>query len=179
MLLFEVTATERASLFLHTLGGRHWLTVAELRLPGVQVTRDKSTNLVRGAMNITSALIFGSIFWRLGFKQSTIQDRMGLLQVRSETPSQTHEVARRLHPSVTPKSSSNIRRTGRLLSTAGSLQALSRWEILAASLETAFLLLLSWERRRRLLWRATTDRLFFPSGRCCQHRHGFLDKDHQ
>jgi hypothetical protein len=56
--------------------------VPEPRLSVVQVTRDKSTNLVRGAMNITSALIFGSIFWRLGFKQSTIQDRMGLLQVR-------------------------------------------------------------------------------------------------
>lgn len=35
-----------------------------------------------GAMNVTSALIFGSIFWRMGLSQTSIQDRMGLLQVR-------------------------------------------------------------------------------------------------
>jgi hypothetical protein len=33
--------------------------------------------------NISSALIFGAIFWRLKRKQSSIQDRLGLLQVRS------------------------------------------------------------------------------------------------
>lgn len=32
-------------------------------------------------MSITSALIFGSIFWRMGRSQTSIQDRMGLLQV--------------------------------------------------------------------------------------------------
>lgn len=33
-------------------------------------------------MSITSALIFGSIFWRMGKSQTSIQDRMGLLQVQ-------------------------------------------------------------------------------------------------
>eukprot|EP00271_Cylindrocystis_brebissonii_P012948 TRINITY_DN32467_c0_g1_i1.p1 TRINITY_DN32467_c0_g1~~TRINITY_DN32467_c0_g1_i1.p1 ORF type:complete len:685 (+),score=112.06 TRINITY_DN32467_c0_g1_i1:158-2212(+) len=46
-----------------------------------QTTRDRSTNLVRGAVNMTSALIFGSVFWRMGLAQTAIQDRMGLLQV--------------------------------------------------------------------------------------------------
>ncbi|CAI6000374.1 unnamed protein product [Closterium sp. NIES-65] len=46
-----------------------------------QTTRDRATNVVRAMMNLTSAAIFGSIFWRMGFGQSTIQDRMGLLQV--------------------------------------------------------------------------------------------------
>lgn len=32
-------------------------------------------------MALTSALIFGSIFWRMGHSQTSIQDRMGLLQV--------------------------------------------------------------------------------------------------
>ena len=38
-------------------------------------------NKVRAKMSISSALIFGSIFWRMGFLQTAIQDRMGLLQV--------------------------------------------------------------------------------------------------
>ncbi|CAI7800735.1 unnamed protein product [Closterium sp. NIES-54] len=46
-----------------------------------QTTRDRATNVVRAVMNLTSAAIFGSIFWRMGFGQTTIQDRMGLLQV--------------------------------------------------------------------------------------------------
>ncbi|CAI5531252.1 unnamed protein product [Closterium sp. Naga37s-1] len=46
-----------------------------------QTTRDRATNVVRAMMNLTSAAIFGSIFWRMGFGQTTIQDRMGLLQV--------------------------------------------------------------------------------------------------
>jgi ABC-type multidrug transport system permease subunit len=32
-------------------------------------------------MSLSSALIFGSIFWRMGLSQTSIQDRMGLLQV--------------------------------------------------------------------------------------------------
>ncbi|GMP59124.1 hypothetical protein CsSME_00022532 [Camellia sinensis var. sinensis] len=32
-------------------------------------------------MSIASAIIFGSVFWRMGKSQSSIQDRMGLLQV--------------------------------------------------------------------------------------------------
>jgi hypothetical protein len=52
-----------------------------LRRAWMQVTRDKVTNKVRGNMALTSALIFGSIFWRMGHSQTSIQDRMGLLQV--------------------------------------------------------------------------------------------------
>ena len=47
-----------------------------------QVVRDKGTNISRAGVNVTSALIFGSIFWRMRRGQSNIQDRMGLLQVR-------------------------------------------------------------------------------------------------
>nr|GFC83613.1 ABC transporter G family member 7 isoform X2 [Tanacetum cinerariifolium] len=32
-------------------------------------------------MSIASALIFGSVFWRMGKSQTSIQDRMGLLQL--------------------------------------------------------------------------------------------------
>lgn len=52
-----------------------------LRRAWRQTTRDSSTNRVRGTMSITSALIFGSIFWRMGRSQTSVQDRMGLLQV--------------------------------------------------------------------------------------------------
>lgn len=45
-----------------------------------QVTRDKVNLTARAMSNISSALVFGSIFWRMGRAQSTIQDRMGLLQ---------------------------------------------------------------------------------------------------
>ena len=46
-----------------------------------QVTRDKKTNKVRLITSLNSALVFGSIFWKMGFKQSSVQDRLGLLQV--------------------------------------------------------------------------------------------------
>ena len=46
-----------------------------------QTTRDKATALARAASSLSSALIFGSIYWRLGKGQASIQDRMGLLQV--------------------------------------------------------------------------------------------------
>lgn len=46
-----------------------------------QATRDKATNISRAATNLGSAVIFGSIFWRMRLGQTTIQDRMGLLQV--------------------------------------------------------------------------------------------------
>jgi ABC-type multidrug transport system ATPase subunit len=46
-----------------------------------QVFRDKATNMIRITTNVNSALVFGSIYWRLKRTQSTIQDRMGLLQV--------------------------------------------------------------------------------------------------
>lgn len=46
-----------------------------------QVTRDSKTNKVRLLTSLNSALVFGSIFWKLGVKQSHVQDRLGLLQV--------------------------------------------------------------------------------------------------
>ncbi|KAK9828034.1 hypothetical protein WJX81_003580 [Elliptochloris bilobata] len=46
-----------------------------------QISRDRATNIARAASNVSSALIFGGIFWRMGRAQSAIQDRMGLLQV--------------------------------------------------------------------------------------------------
>lgn len=52
-----------------------------LKRAWMQATRDGPTNKVRARMSIASALIFGSIFWRMGLSQTSIQDRMGLLQV--------------------------------------------------------------------------------------------------
>jgi len=46
-----------------------------------QISRDKVTNRIRLSVNINSALVFGSIFFKMTRKQSTIQDRFGLLQV--------------------------------------------------------------------------------------------------
>lgn len=46
-----------------------------------QASRDGPTNKVRARMSIASALIFGSVFWRMGRTQTSIQDRLGLLQV--------------------------------------------------------------------------------------------------
>lgn len=52
-----------------------------LRRSWRQVTRDKATNTVRLMTSLNSAMVFGSIFWKMSFKQTSIQDRMGLLQV--------------------------------------------------------------------------------------------------
>ncbi|KAL3830815.1 hypothetical protein ACJIZ3_019617 [Penstemon smallii] len=52
-----------------------------LRRAWMQASRDGPTNKVRTRMSIASALIFGSVFWRMGRSQTSIQDRMGLLQV--------------------------------------------------------------------------------------------------
>ncbi|KAK1302607.1 ABC transporter G family member 7 [Acorus calamus] len=46
-----------------------------------QASRDGPTNKVRTRMSVASAIIFGSVFWRMGRSQTSIQDRMGLLQV--------------------------------------------------------------------------------------------------
>jgi len=46
-----------------------------------QSTRDKATNGARLGSSIGSAVIFGSIFARLGLSQVSIQDRFGLMQV--------------------------------------------------------------------------------------------------
>lgn len=47
-----------------------------------QISRDKATNVARAMSNLSSAIIFGGIFWRMGRSQTSIQDRMGLMQVR-------------------------------------------------------------------------------------------------
>ncbi|OMO60539.1 ABC transporter-like protein [Corchorus capsularis] len=52
-----------------------------LKRAWMQASRDGPTNKVRARMSIASALIFGSVFWRIGRSQTSIQDRMGLLQV--------------------------------------------------------------------------------------------------
>jgi hypothetical protein len=46
-----------------------------------QVRRDGATNKIRLSTSMNSALVFGSIFWRMGTTQTSIQDRLGLLQV--------------------------------------------------------------------------------------------------
>lgn len=46
-----------------------------------QVTRDKKTNVSRFMSAVMSGLLFGAIYWRIGATQTTIQDRLGLLQV--------------------------------------------------------------------------------------------------
>ncbi|CAL5383123.1 unnamed protein product [Camellia sinensis] len=48
-----------------------------LKRAWMQASRDGPTNKVRARMSI----IFGSVFWRMGRSQSSIQDRMGLLQM--------------------------------------------------------------------------------------------------
>lgn len=47
----------------------------------MQASRDGPTNKVRARMSIASAIIFGSVFWRMGRSQTSIQDRLGLVQV--------------------------------------------------------------------------------------------------
>ncbi|XP_072964330.1 ABC transporter G family member 7 [Typha angustifolia] len=52
-----------------------------LKRAWMQACRDGPTNIVRTRMSVASAIIFGSVFWRMGKSQTSIQDRMGLLQV--------------------------------------------------------------------------------------------------
>lgn len=52
-----------------------------LKRAWMQASRDGPTNKVRARMSVASAMIFGSVFWRMGRSQTSIQDRMGLLQV--------------------------------------------------------------------------------------------------
>ena len=52
-----------------------------LRRSWRQVTRDRATNKVRLMTSLNSAVVFGSIFWKMSLAQTAIQDRMGLLQV--------------------------------------------------------------------------------------------------
>lgn len=46
-----------------------------------QAVRDKKTNVSRFMSSAMSSLLFGAIYWKIGLTQSTIQDRLGLLQV--------------------------------------------------------------------------------------------------
>ncbi|KAL4458091.1 hypothetical protein ABPG75_012956 [Micractinium tetrahymenae] len=46
-----------------------------------QVLRDRATNIGRASSQVSSALVFASIYWRMKRSQSSIQDRMGLLQI--------------------------------------------------------------------------------------------------
>lgn len=46
-----------------------------------QITRDKKTAISRFMSSLMSGLLFGAIYWRIGLKQSSIQSRLGLLQV--------------------------------------------------------------------------------------------------
>ncbi|XP_043699107.1 ABC transporter G family member 7 [Telopea speciosissima] len=52
-----------------------------LKRAWTQASRDGPTNKVRARMSVASAIIFGSVFWQMGRSQTSIQDRMGLLQV--------------------------------------------------------------------------------------------------
>jgi len=46
-----------------------------------QISRDKATLISRASSSLSSALVFSTIYWRLGMKPSDIQSRLGLLQV--------------------------------------------------------------------------------------------------
>eukprot|EP00878_Enallax_costatus_P022833 GHUV01024259.1.p1 GENE.GHUV01024259.1~~GHUV01024259.1.p1 ORF type:complete len:106 (-),score=23.19 GHUV01024259.1:428-745(-) len=52
-----------------------------LRRSWRQITRDRAAAIARLSSNVSSAVIFGAIFFRMQKKQSSIQDRLGLLQV--------------------------------------------------------------------------------------------------
>lgn len=55
--------------------------VALLRRAFQQASRDKKTNKSRFFSSFFSSVLFGAIYWKIGRTQSTIQDRLGLLQV--------------------------------------------------------------------------------------------------
>ena len=46
-----------------------------------QIRRDKATLVSRASSQMSSAIVFSAIYWRLGLKQSDIQSRLGLIQV--------------------------------------------------------------------------------------------------
>ena len=52
-----------------------------LRRSWRQVVRDKATIASRASSQLSSALVFSSIYWRLGKSQAAIQSRIGLIQV--------------------------------------------------------------------------------------------------
>lgn len=46
-----------------------------------QISRDKATLLSRASSQVSSAIVFSAIYWKLGLKQADIQSRLGLIQV--------------------------------------------------------------------------------------------------
>ena len=48
-----------------------------------QVTRDKAAIRLRVASNVQSALVFGTIWWRLRRIQKAVGSRLGMLQARA------------------------------------------------------------------------------------------------
>lgn len=52
-----------------------------LRRSWRQITRDRATAISRASSQLSSALVFSTIYWRMGRGQASIQDRLGLLQV--------------------------------------------------------------------------------------------------
>ena len=46
-----------------------------------QIRRDKATLVSRASSQLSSAIVFSAIYWKLGMKQSDIQSRLGLIQV--------------------------------------------------------------------------------------------------
>ena len=60
-----------------------------LRRSWRQVTRDKAGLVSRLGSTLSSALIFGSVYWRLNHSQAAIQSRLGLLQVAAVSTTMT------------------------------------------------------------------------------------------
>lgn len=52
-----------------------------LRRSWRQITRDRATAISRASSQLSSAIVFSTIYWRMGRGQASIQDRLGLLQV--------------------------------------------------------------------------------------------------
>ena len=72
--------------------GGWWRTFRLLYVRSLrQVIRDKATNVLRLTTNLNSALVFGSIYWRMGLQQSRVQDRLGLLQVVAHLHRSRHD----------------------------------------------------------------------------------------
>lgn len=78
----QLRSAVRQALFLHSVTLHLSQVVFRISCAACrrQVSRDKATNIGRAISNVSSAVIFGGIFWRMGASQSSIQDRMGLLQ---------------------------------------------------------------------------------------------------
>jgi ABC-type multidrug transport system ATPase subunit len=76
----STTSTTTATMHRPGCGLRRQVALL-LRRSWRQVTRDRATAASRASSQLSSALVFSSIYWRLGMGQAAIQSRMGLLQV--------------------------------------------------------------------------------------------------